>query len=531
MIKEGDEPMDTDGSDNESAGVAPSSACVTSSTNGNGLSTPTDLLSPHRHSLANNAALIKASEALIKFGKELASGATTETLALAEATTSQLSSILSIDRSKKRSSLDRVSSNKSSGSDHSNSASPLSLNSLVAGSGAGKKGPKPRAADSPGSGSTTSTTTTVGATGRERTFQCPVCNRCFGYKHVLQNHERTHTGEKPFECSQCQKRFTRDHHLKTHMRLHTGEKPYHCEHCDRQFVQVANLRRHLRVHTGERPYACELCDSKFSDSNQLKAHMLIHKNEKPFTCDKCHGKFRRRHHLNHHKCPQDAANIGRPRRGRRPRAYDDANSPPFDQLPCLSPSGRMPPSLAAVSSTTLPAPSPLFHPSLISAMHDSALLPHLSQLTLSVRSAEDSIRDSFRSNNSPPPAHSASGQRSIHKEPAITKSRRKPKTTVRILSDDQRYLLDTDTTGMQTQPLNLGVSRVGEVLDLSSRQKSDVESDAETNGEQDWKDSCDEYGDDDDPQDLSSRGAGNGNGNGFHAVSYHNSQVKYRSNS
>ncbi|KAK6637320.1 hypothetical protein RUM44_007735 [Polyplax serrata] len=138
---------------------------------------------------------------------------------------------------------------------------------------------------------------------KDKTFTCGACNRSFGYKHVLQNHERTHTGEKPFECRECHKRFTRDHHLKTHMRLHTGEKPYHCTHCDRQFVQVANLRRHLRVHTGERPYGCDLCSSKFSDSNQLKAHMLIHKGEKPFHCFSCKGNFRRRHHLMHHKCP------------------------------------------------------------------------------------------------------------------------------------------------------------------------------------------------------------------------------------
>lgn len=74
-----------------------------------------------------------------------------------------------------------------------------------------------------------------------KVFSCSICQRTFGYKHVLQNHERTHTGEKPFECKQCGKRFTRDHHLKTHMRLHTGEKPYNCTHCDRQFVQVTNI--------------------------------------------------------------------------------------------------------------------------------------------------------------------------------------------------------------------------------------------------------------------------------------------------
>ncbi|MCL4145958.1 UNVERIFIED_CONTAM: hypothetical protein GTU68_020250 [Idotea baltica] len=158
----------------------------------------------------------------------------------------------------------------------------------------------------------------------DRVFTCKVCSRSFGYKHVLQNHERTHTGEKPFECKECQKRFTRDHHLKTHMRLHTGEKPYHCTHCDRQFVQVANLRRHLRVHTGERPYTCETCASKFSDSNQLKAHLLIHKGEKPFECPRCLGKFRRRHHLIHHKCPRDPSALRSLRDALAPFADTDA---------------------------------------------------------------------------------------------------------------------------------------------------------------------------------------------------------------
>ncbi|CAB3385518.1 Hypothetical predicted protein [Cloeon dipterum] len=142
------------------------------------------------------------------------------------------------------------------------------------------------------------------APSRNKIFPCTICSRTFGYKHVLQNHERTHTGEKPFECPDCKKRFTRDHHLKTHRRLHTGEKPYSCDRCDRKFVQVANLRRHLRVHTGERPYHCDFCSLRFSDSNQLKAHTLIHTKEKPHGCKRCPLRFRRKHHLNQHliKC-------------------------------------------------------------------------------------------------------------------------------------------------------------------------------------------------------------------------------------
>ncbi|KAE9536399.1 hypothetical protein AGLY_007188, partial [Aphis glycines] len=115
-----------------------------------------------------------------------------------------------------------------------------------------------------------------------RPFKCNSCGKEFGYKHVLQNHERTHTGEKPFVCSVCNKCFTRDHHLKTHVRLHTGEKPFWCPHCNRFFVQVANLRRHLKTHTGETTYPCEYCVAFFETAAELKEHKRQHKeNNKP----------------------------------------------------------------------------------------------------------------------------------------------------------------------------------------------------------------------------------------------------------
>lgn len=52
----------------------------------------------------------------------------------------------------------------------------------------------------------TSISPEAGKDGRDKVFTCGVCSRSFGYKHVLQNHERTHTGEKPFECRECHKR-------------------------------------------------------------------------------------------------------------------------------------------------------------------------------------------------------------------------------------------------------------------------------------------------------------------------------------
>lgn len=282
-----------------------------------------------------------------------------------------------------------------------------------------------------------------GQPSRDKMFVCNVCNRCFGYKHVLQNHERTHTGEKPFECPECHKRFTRDHHLKTHMRLHTGEKPYVCGACKRRFVQVANLRRHVRVHTGEKPYECKLCPSRFSDSNQLKAHMLIHKGEKPFECSKCLGRFRRRHHLMHHKCPRDEANMGKPRRGRRPKAYDRLDEVGFGGAANVAGNEA----LVAEEEEEKPAAAEAEEPS------------------------EPTV-------------------------PVSKKSRRKPSHTIRILTPQQRELFLRDKETMQTQALDMtkpsspegsvvaprtscsSSTFVDGVLDLSnSRSDSDVQDD------------------------------------------------------
>lgn len=297
----------------------------------------------------------------------------------------------------------------------------------------------------------------------DKAFTCSICSRQFGYKHVLQNHERTHTGEKPFECPECHKRFTRDHHLKTHMRLHTGEKPYQCPHCDRHFVQVANLRRHLRVHTGERPYACTLCESRFSDSNQLKAHDLIHRGEKPFQCTECRGRFRRRHHLIHHKCPKDESNLGKPRRGRRPKAYDH-------------------------------------HRPIPASDHDDEeeeLLDQDEEL-LQISDNEENMVDNSNSSpepvKTPPPTtvvmhpissvvHATNGHNGDH----VVVNRRKPSRTIRILTPQQRELFLRDKVTMQTQAIDMSLSQPitvivpnrfldDGVLDLSSsRSDSEVE--------------------------------------------------------
>ncbi|XP_077496227.1 uncharacterized protein LOC144107113 [Amblyomma americanum] len=49
-------------------------------------------------------------------------------------------------------------------------------------------------------------------------FHCHLCPKRFARKHVLENHVRTHTGERPFKCPTCLKDFARKDYLNYHVR-------------------------------------------------------------------------------------------------------------------------------------------------------------------------------------------------------------------------------------------------------------------------------------------------------------------------
>lgn len=144
-------------------------------------------------------------------------------------------------------------------------------------------------------------------------FNCKVCNKGFIHRTDLRLHSRTHTGWVNFTkahlshkshlidhsycitgsktqfCHLCNREFTK---LQEHYRTHTGEKPYKCGECGRLFSLRGSLKRHLSVHTHEKHHQCNICYRWFSSKHSLRNHKLLHEN-RLFECHVCHVKFAR----------------------------------------------------------------------------------------------------------------------------------------------------------------------------------------------------------------------------------------------
>ncbi|XP_030319149.1 zinc finger protein 341 isoform X2 [Calypte anna] len=167
----------------------------------------------------------------------------------------------------------------------------------------------------------------------------------------LQGLQEGKTKSPKLKCTYCNKAFTKNFDLQQHIRSHTGEKPFQCIVCGRAFAQKSNVKKHMQTHkvwppglgctisrnsitvqvmalnpnqtedeentgltqparnpseppqdlspleeseTGkleakqvvliDSSYQCQFCPSKFNTYFQLKSHMTQHKNEQVYKC-------------------------------------------------------------------------------------------------------------------------------------------------------------------------------------------------------------------------------------------------------
>jgi len=86
--------------------------------------------------------------------------------------------------------------------------------------------------------------------------ECVLCHRVLSCKSALQMHYRIHTGERPFKCKICNRSFTTKGNLKTHMGVHRSKPPMRsfpqCPVCHKKYANSLVLQQHIKTHTGEK---------------------------------------------------------------------------------------------------------------------------------------------------------------------------------------------------------------------------------------------------------------------------------------
>ncbi|KAM0209560.1 hypothetical protein ACHAQI_006299 [Fusarium lateritium] len=113
---------------------------------------------------------------------------------------------------------------------------------------------------------------------KDKPVKCEICGIMLSAKQSLEQHMRTHSGEKPWKCEHpgCDARFKQQSALTMHMRTHTGEKPLQCEICGKRFGESSNLSKHRRTHNVRGNHVCEHCGKDFHRLDQLRRHMQTH---------------------------------------------------------------------------------------------------------------------------------------------------------------------------------------------------------------------------------------------------------------
>uniref|UniRef100_UPI00398F2297 zinc finger protein 341 n=1 Tax=Pristiophorus japonicus TaxID=55135 RepID=UPI00398F2297 len=155
--------------------------------------------------------------------------------------------------------------------------------------------------------------------GKLQKLKCNYCDKMFGKNFDLQQHIRSHTGEKPFQCIVCGRAFAQKSNVKKHMQTHkVWPAGVSCSSVSMHVVTVnskdkgdpeeskvaaelaensaqpqrQNCKSQVADSGGEpkkmmvidSSYQCQFCPCKFITYFQLKSHKIQHKNQQVYKC-------------------------------------------------------------------------------------------------------------------------------------------------------------------------------------------------------------------------------------------------------
>uniref|UniRef100_A0A3Q3XC08 C2H2-type domain-containing protein n=1 Tax=Mola mola TaxID=94237 RepID=A0A3Q3XC08_MOLML len=170
--------------------------------------------------------------------------------------------------------------------------------------------------------------------GKGPKLKCNYCNKIFLKNFDLQQHIRSHTGEKPFQCIVCGRAFAQKSNVKKHMQTHKVwpmgvtstvsrspitvkvlpmssseedgdvqanpdgthtkqiiviDSSYQCQFCTSKFKTYFQLKSHLTKHKGEQVYKCVLksCSQTFQKLDQFLEHIRTHQEQLTYRCHLC----------------------------------------------------------------------------------------------------------------------------------------------------------------------------------------------------------------------------------------------------